>query len=121
MSDDRRPGAGGGSARRPARRVGDLLPGVARDLGLEEQLRWVRAATAWEAVVAERVPAAAGGSRPVRLEADGTLVVEAAAPIIGQELRIRAEELVEAFAAAPGGVRCGQLRVVVARGMIRSP
>ncbi len=52
--------------RRPPRRVGDLLPEAARALGLEEQLRWARAVAAWDAVVAERVPAAAGGSAPVR-------------------------------------------------------
>ena len=108
-------------ARRPASRVGDLLPEAARELGLEEQLRWARAAAAWDAVVAARLPGAAGGSRPVRVEGGGTLVVEAAAPIVGQELRIRADELLEAFAAAPGGVVAGRLRVVMARGMIRSP
>jgi predicted nucleic acid-binding Zn ribbon protein len=90
--------------------VGDLLNDAARELGLEEQLRWVRAAAAWDRIVAEHAPAAAGGSRPTRLEGDGTLVVEAAAPIVGQELRIRAEELLEAFAAAPGGMRAGRLR-----------
>jgi hypothetical protein len=101
--------------------VGDLLSDAARELGLEEQLRWVRAATAWDAVVAERAPAAAGGSRPVRLDPDGALVVEATAPMIGQELQIRAEELLVAFAASPGGLRAERLRVVVGRGMIRSP
>jgi hypothetical protein len=107
--------------RRPVRRVGDLLPDAARALGLEEQLRWVRAAAAWDAVLAERVPAAAGGSVPVRLDGDGTLVVEAAAPIVGQELRLRADELLEAFAAAPGGMPAVRLRVVVARGIIGRP
>ncbi len=62
-----------------------------------------------------------GGSRPVRVEGEGTLVVEATTPIVGQELRIRADELLEVFADAPGGVRADRLRVVVARGMIRSP
>jgi hypothetical protein len=101
--------------------VGDLLPDAARALGLEEQLRWVRAAAAWDAVLADRLPAAAGGSAPVRLEGDGTLVVEAAAPIVGQELRLRADELLEAFAAAPGGVAAVRLRVVVGRGIIGRP
>jgi Dna[CI] antecedent, DciA len=105
-------------ARRPVRRVGDLLPDAARALGLEEELRWARAALAWEAVVAERLPGAAGGSRPLRLDADGTLVVEAVAPIVGQELRLRADDLLEAFAATPGGVAAVRLRVVVARGII---
>jgi hypothetical protein len=107
--------------RRPVRRVGDLLPDAARALGLEEQLRWVQAAAAWDRVVEEHAPAAAGGSRPTRLDADGSLVVEVAAPIVGQELRIRAEELLGAFASMPGGLRAGRLRVVVTHGMIRSP
>jgi hypothetical protein len=107
--------------RRPVHRVGDLLPDAARELGLEEQLRWARAASAWDRVVAEHLPGAAGGSRPARIEGHGTLVVETAAPMIGQELRIRAEELLEAFAAAPGGIRAERLRVVVTHGMIRTP
>ncbi len=105
-------------ARRPVRRVADLLPDAARALGLEEQLRWARATVAWQALVAERVPAASGGSRPVRMEGDGTLVVEAAAPIIGQELRLREDELLDAFARMPGGVAAQRLRVVVARAII---
>jgi hypothetical protein len=48
-------------------------------------------------------------------------VVEVAAPVIGQELRIRAEELLEAFGERPGGIKAERLRVVVAHGMIRSP
>ncbi len=108
-------------SRRPVRRVGDLLPEAARALGLAEQLRWALAGAAWDAVVAERVPGAAGGSRPVRVEGPGTLVVEVVAPIVGQELRIRADELLEAFGERPGGIRAERLRVVVGRGMIRSP
>ncbi len=108
------------SSRRPVRRVGDLLDEAARELGLEEQLRWARARTAWEAVVAERVPGAVGESRPVRIDGHSTLVVEATAAIVGQELRIRAEELLEAFAATPGGLPATRLRIVV-EGMIRRP
>jgi hypothetical protein len=105
--------------RRPVRRVGDLLPEAARALGLEEQLRWARAALAWNRLVQSRVPAAAGGSRPVRLERDGTLVVEASAPIVGQELLLRADELLAAYAEMADGIRAGSLRVVVGRGIIR--
>ena len=108
-------------SRRPVRRIGDLLPEAARELGLAEQLRWALAGAAWEAVVAEHVPGAAGGSRPVRVEGNGTLVVEVVAPVVGQELRIRADELLEAFGARPGGIEAERLRVVVGRGMIRSP
>ena len=105
--------------RRPVQRVGDLLPEAARALGLEEQLRWARATMAWDRMVQCRVPAAAGGSRPVRLERDGTLVVEASAPIVGQELRLRADELLATYAEMADGIRAGSLRVVVGRGIIR--
>lgn len=108
-------------ARRPVHRIGDLLPDAARALGMEEELRWARAGIAWEAVVARLVPGASGGSRPVRVDADGALVVEAAAPIVGQEIRLRSDELLEAFAAAPGGIAASRLRVVVARVIIGPP
>ncbi len=108
-------------SRRPVRRVGDLLPDAARELGLTEQLRWALAGAAWDEVIMGLVPEAAGGSRPARIEGQGTLVVEVVAPVIGQELRIRAEELLEAFGERPGGIRAERLRVVVGRGMIRSP
>jgi hypothetical protein len=42
-------------------------------------------------------------------------VVEAALPIAGQEIRLRADELLAAFEAAPGGLRAARLRVVVSR------
>ncbi len=100
-------------ARRPVDRVGDLLPDAARALGLEEELRWVRVAAAWEIVVRDLVPAAAGASRPVRLGSDGTLVVETVAAIVGQAIRIHGEELLAVFADAPGGVAAARLRVVV--------
>ena len=110
-------GSGRASRRRRPSRVGELLPDAARALGLEEELRRARAAVAWEAVVAERLPAAVGGSHAVRLEG-GLLVVEAAAPIVGQEIRLRSTELAEAFAAATG-LPVDGLRVVVAGGIIR--
>ena len=49
-------------------RVGDLMPEAARALGLEDELRLARAIATFEALVAERVPAAAGACRVVRLE-----------------------------------------------------
>jgi hypothetical protein len=99
--------------------VGDLLPEAARALGLEEQLRWARASAAWDRLVHARAPGAAGGSRPVRLERDGTLLVEASAPIVGQELLMRADELLAAYAEMSDGIRAESLRVVVGRGIIR--
>ena len=87
--------------RRPAR-VGDLLPEAARQLGLEDELRLARAIATWDAIVAERVPPAAGHCRLDRVEPDAIVVV-ADEPIVAAELRMRAIELLAAFAAAPGG------------------
>jgi hypothetical protein len=93
-------------------RLGDLMPDAARALGLDEELRLSRAMATFEALVAERVPAAAGSCRVIRM--DGfSLVVEADAPIVAQELRLRGSELLAAFAAAPGGVGARELRVHV--------
>jgi Dna[CI] antecedent, DciA len=103
-----------GRRNRPMERIGDLIPDTARRLGLEDELHKARAAATFAAIVAERVPAASGGCRLVRLERDA-LVVDADAPIIAQELRLRATELLAAFAAAPGGARVGDLRVRVRR------
>ena len=88
--------------RRPAR-VGDLLPEAARQLGLEDELRLARAIATWDAIVAERVPPAAGHCRLDRVEPDAIVVV-ADEPIVAAELRMRAIELLAAFAAAPGGL-----------------
>lgn len=98
--------------RRPMERVGDLLPGVARHLGLEDELRLARAAQTWVAIVGERVPPAAGACRLVAL-APGVLVVDADAPIVAQELHLRSQELLAAFSAAPGGQPVRELRVRV--------
>ncbi len=100
--------------RRPSR-VGDLLPEAARRLGLEDQLRLARAAATWEALVAERVPPAVGGCRLVGLERDA-VVVETDEPIVAAELRMRATELLAAFAGAPGGAPARFLRLVAGSG-----
>ncbi len=100
--------------RRPMQRIGELIPDAARHLGLEEELRLSRAITTFGAIVAERVPAAAGACRLIRL--DGfALVVDADAPIVAQELRLRGPELLAAFGAAPGGLRATELRIRVRR------
>ena len=104
--------------RRPMVRLGELIPDAARALGLEDELRLSRAIATFEAIVAERVPAAAGACRVIRLEGF-TLDVEADAPIVAQELRLRASELLTAFATAPGGVGARELRVHVRRGGAR--
>ena len=95
-------------------RLGDLLPDAARGLGLEDELRLSRAMATFEKLVAERVPAAAGACRVIRI--DGFAVIaEADAPIVAQELRLRGPELLAAFAATPAGFGARELRVIVAR------
>jgi hypothetical protein len=96
-------------------RLGELIPDAARSLGLEDELRLARAIATFEALVAERVPPAAGSCRVIRLEGFA-IDVEADAPIVAQELRLRSSELLTAFAAAPGGVGVRELRVHVRRG-----
>jgi len=99
-------------------RLGDLLPDAARGLGLEDELRLSRAMSTFEAIVAERVPAAAGACRVLRI--DGfALVVEADAPIVAQEVRLRSSELLAAFAASPAGTGARELRIHVRRGGAR--
>ena len=95
-------------------RIGDLMPATARALGLEDELRLSRAIATFEAIVEERVPAAAGSCRVIQLEGFA-LDVEADAPIVAQELRLRSPELLTAFSAAPGGVGVRELRVRVRR------
>ena len=95
-------------------RIGDLLPDAARGLGLEEELRLSRAMSTFEQVVGERVPAAAGACRVLRI--DGfAIVVEADAPIVAQELRLRSPELLAAFAATPAGIGVREIRVIIGR------
>jgi hypothetical protein len=95
-------------------RIGDLLPETARRLGLETELRLARAGSTWTALVAELVPAASGACRLTGVEGP-MLVVEADAPIVAQELRLRSSELLAAFRAAPGGVKATEIRLVVRR------
>ena len=104
--------------KRPMRRIGDLIPDAARALGLEEELRLARAIATFEALVAERVPAAVGACRVMRLEGFA-IDVEADVPIVAQELRLRASELLGAFAASPAGIGARELRVHVRSGGAR--
>jgi predicted nucleic acid-binding Zn ribbon protein len=105
LADDEAP-----ARRRRPDRLSDLLPGAARALGLEEEFRLARAISTWNAIVAERVPAAAGACRLVAIEADA-LVVAVDEPIVASELRMRALELLGAFRAAPGGAPVRMLRL----------
>jgi predicted nucleic acid-binding Zn ribbon protein len=88
-----------------------VLPRTARELGLDEELELAVAMRAWQEVVLERVPAAAGASRLVSLSR-GVATVEAGEAIVAQEIRLRAAELLAALrAAVPTPVR--QLRVTL--------
>jgi Dna[CI] antecedent, DciA len=92
--------------------VGDVLPLVAAELGIDRELRTARQMAAWERIVSELVPAASGSSKLLSLQPPA-LVVSATSPIVGQELRLRQIELLDAFARAPEGQRMIELRVVV--------
>lgn len=100
--------------RRPLTRIGDLMPEAAARLGLQEELRKSRFVATFDAIVAERAPAAHGACRAIRMDGE-ILVVEADAPIVGQELLLHADELATAFRAAPGGAPARQLRVTIRR------
>lgn len=101
--------------RRPMSRIGDLIPAAAAHLGLADELRRARLVATFDALVAERAPAAYGACRAIRVDGEA-LVVEADAPIVAQELRLQSRALVTAFRAAPGGAPVTELRVTVRAG-----
>jgi hypothetical protein len=98
--------------RRPMRRVGDLLPGLASQLGLDDQLALALAMSSWERLVTQVVPPATGATRLLEVRPP-QLLVSADDALTGQELRLHADALLRAFATAPGGSRLRELRVVV--------
>jgi Dna[CI] antecedent, DciA len=95
-------------------RIGDLMPEAAAHLGLEDELRRARFLATFDAIVAELAPAAHGACRAIRVDGE-SLVVEADAPIVGQELVLRGDDLVAAFRRAPGGAPVRQVRVTIKR------
>lgn len=105
MSEDRPP-------RRRMSRLGDLIPGAAARLGLDEELQRARAVATFDAIVGELAPAAHGACRALRFDGR-TLVVEADAPIVAQELRLHATSLVAAFARTQVGTAVSEIRVTV--------
>jgi hypothetical protein len=100
------------SRRRPPQRIGELLPGLAARLGLDEELETARAMASWGRVVEEHAPPASGTSRLIEIRPP-VLVVSAADAASAQELRLCSAVLLDAFATAPGGVRLLELRVVL--------
>jgi len=100
------------SSRRRPTRVGDVLPTVATELGIEAELRRARQMATWQRLVAELVPGSGAVTSLLDIQ-PGTLVVSAGSPVLAQELRLRQRELLDAFAQAPDGVKRLELRVVV--------
>ena len=98
--------------RRPMSRIGDLIPSAAARLGLADELQRARIVATFDAIVAERAPAAHGACRALGIEGR-VLVVEADAPIVAQELRLHQRHLVDAFRNAPPGGQVEELRVTV--------
>jgi len=94
------------------RRVGDMLPRIAADIGIEKQLRLARQMSAWARLVEEHLPAARGTSKLIAVEPPA-LVVSAADNVVAQELRLRQAQLLEAFARLPDGDHLRELRVTV--------
>jgi hypothetical protein len=94
------------------RRVGDMLPKIAADIGIESELRIARQMTAWERLVEEHLPAARGTSKLLAVQPPA-LVVSAVDNVVAQELRLRQSELLVAFERMPDGVHLIELRVVV--------
>lgn len=106
--------------RRPMRRLADLLPDLAGNLGLTEQLKLSRAMASWERILAEHVPAASGSSALLAVRPPA-LIVSADSPIVAQELTLRSDQLLSAFAGAPGGTRLLELRVSLRPRAARPP
>jgi hypothetical protein len=102
------------SRRHRFHRVGDLLSGLASELGFQDELQAARAISSWRRVVEELVPVAAGASRLIEVRPP-TLLVSADDAATAQELRLHGGELLDAFAGAPGGQRLLDLQVVVRR------
>jgi predicted nucleic acid-binding Zn ribbon protein len=96
------------------RRLSDVLPSVASQLGLEQELELGRAYASWERLVGELVPAAAGATQLLEIRPPA-LIVSASDGFVAQELRLNSDELLRAFAGAPGGTRLLELRPVVRR------
>lgn len=88
------------------RPIAESLRGLLASLGLSEPVARAAAVAAWPAVARDCIGVEADRTRALRVD-DGTLVVSVPSPILAQELRLRAEELVaELGARAPdAGVR----------------
>ncbi len=100
------------TAKRQPTRIGDMLPKIAADIGINDQLRLARQMSAWERLVEEHLPAARGASKLLAVQPPA-LVVSATDNVVGQELLLRQGELLEAFGRMPDGAHLLELRVSV--------
>jgi hypothetical protein len=101
--------------RRPMRRLSDLLPDLASQLGIDRQLQAATRARTWELLVAELVPHAAGSCHLLETRPP-LLIVSAPDAATAQELRLHASTLLDAFTGVAPGERLDELRVVVRPG-----
>ena len=100
------------AAKRYPTRVGDALPKVAAEIGIEQELRLARQMAAWERLVEEHVPAARATSKLLAVQPPA-LVVSATDNFVAQELRLRQMTLLAEFARVPDGAHLLELRIVV--------
>jgi hypothetical protein len=100
------------TAKRQPTRVGDVLPRIAAEVGIEDELRFARRMAAWERIVEEHLPAARGASKLLAVQPPA-LVVSATDNVIAQELRLRQLELLTAFGRLPDGAHLLELRVAL--------
>ena len=100
------------SAKRQLTRVGDMLPKIAAEIGMDEQLRLARQMSAWERLVEEHLPAARGASKLLAVQPPA-LVVSATDGMVAQELNLRQHELLAAFARLLEAAHLLELRVSV--------
>ena len=100
------------TAKRQPTRVGDMLPRLAAEIGIEDELLLARRMMAWQRLVEEHLPAARGASKLLAVQPPA-LIVSATDGIVAQELHLRQAELLTAFAAMPDGVHLLELKVVI--------
>jgi hypothetical protein len=100
------------SAKRQPTRVGDVLPSIAAQAGIENELKFARQMASWERLVEEHLPAARGAWGVLAVQPP-TLVVSATDNVIAQELRLRQAQLLEAFSRVPDGAHLLELRVTL--------
>jgi hypothetical protein len=89
-----------------------MLPRLAAEMGIEDELRLARQMTAWQRLVEELLPAARGASKLLAVQPPA-LIVSATDNVVAQELRLRQTELLVAFARLPEGAHLLELKVVV--------